>query len=473
MVYKVYADVTGIENMTPAEVDTWLSINTSVAYDKHIYNLQNRLAGIEKYSSYSSLTSYVDYKYNDDGIRVEKDDNGTVTTFLIDSYNHTGYAQTLEEYSSGSLKTFTIADDMLSEAIDSGTAKHLLYDGHGSTRQLVSGSVGSTNIIDDFSYDGYGVLLQDDSVASSDPGYTPQQATNLLYAGEHFDVDSQQYYNRARWYNPMNGLFNRMDPYAGSPQDPQSLHKYLYCHANPVNGVDPSGKWNIVTAINNLFIRAMVMVQMTPALMKVVTITGGILAIVHLYMLATDPEAVDVFVASCGGDLTMVSGIIAMDIKALGNLSRMIGSTARNIITIRHLSGSIGEFSKKANQVQNAARNGGLVYVGNTTSRRSEAKLAQQAYRRAVNERLTRWFMHKGMSQQQAAYKAKATLERMHVDHRIGLQVSGALENPNNIHNLGMLEDSVNTSVGKQIQLECKRLGLQPGDVIDEVIVVK
>ena len=33
-----------------------------------------------------------------------------------------------------------------------------------------------------------------------------------------------------------------MDPYAGSPQDPQSLHKYLYCHANPVNGIDPSGK---------------------------------------------------------------------------------------------------------------------------------------------------------------------------------------------------------------------------------------
>jgi len=106
-------------------------------------------------------------------------------------YNHTGYAQTLEEYSSGSLKTFTIADDMLTEAVDSGTAKHLLYDGHGSTRQLVSGSVGSTNIIDDFSYDGYGVLLQDEynfpPNGTQQPGYTPAQATSLLYAGEHFD----------------------------------------------------------------------------------------------------------------------------------------------------------------------------------------------------------------------------------------------------------------------------------------------
>ncbi len=32
-----------------------------------------------------------------------------------------------------------------------------------------------------------------------------------------------------------------MDPYAGSPQDPQLLHKYLYCHANPVNATEPTG----------------------------------------------------------------------------------------------------------------------------------------------------------------------------------------------------------------------------------------
>jgi hypothetical protein len=32
-----------------------------------------------------------------------------------------------------------------------------------------------------------------------------------------------------------------MDSFSGNNQDPQSLHKYLYCHANPLNGVDPSG----------------------------------------------------------------------------------------------------------------------------------------------------------------------------------------------------------------------------------------
>jgi RHS repeat-associated protein len=56
-----------------------------------------------------------------------------------------------------------------------------------------------------------------------------------------FDFDNQHYYNRARWYNPYNGRFNRTDPFAGNSRDPQSLHKYLYCHANPINGIDPSG----------------------------------------------------------------------------------------------------------------------------------------------------------------------------------------------------------------------------------------
>jgi hypothetical protein len=32
-----------------------------------------------------------------------------------------------------------------------------------------------------------------------------------------------------------------VDPWRGDRHDPQSLHKYAYVHANPVNGVDPTG----------------------------------------------------------------------------------------------------------------------------------------------------------------------------------------------------------------------------------------
>jgi RHS repeat-associated protein len=69
-------------------------------------------------------------------------------------------------------------------------------------------------------------------------------------SGQYFDSDAQQYYLRARWYNPSNGLFNRIDPYSGDTEDPQSLHKYLYCYGNPINGLDPTGEFSIAEVVS-------------------------------------------------------------------------------------------------------------------------------------------------------------------------------------------------------------------------------
>jgi len=230
------------------------------------YNLQNRLAQIVRQydDANDKIEEFTEYTYNDDGIRVSKhtwseindthqNDDVTVV-YLIDLYNHTGYAQTLEEKTyngtdtSGepdSLTTYLIGDDVIAQNVD-GTSEYLLYDGHGSTRQLADAD---GTVSENYSYDGYGVMLQDDSIASQRPGHVSQQAANLLYAGEQFDTDSQNYYLRARWYDSLTGRFNRVDPYAGNYQDPQSLHKYLYAHANPVNGVDPTGLFSLTGLI--------------------------------------------------------------------------------------------------------------------------------------------------------------------------------------------------------------------------------
>ncbi len=47
--------------------------------------------------------------------------------------------------------------------------------------------------------------------------------------------------SQARYLNPSTGRFWTMDTYEGNNSDPLSLHKYLYAHADPINGIDPSG----------------------------------------------------------------------------------------------------------------------------------------------------------------------------------------------------------------------------------------
>jgi RHS repeat-associated protein len=84
-----------------------------------------------------------------------------------------------------------------------------------------------------FAYDAYGNAI----------GFSTGEAlTEFLYSGEQFDSKIGQQYLRARYYDPATGRFNRLDPFFGNLGDPQSLHMYLYTHADPINGIDPSGE---------------------------------------------------------------------------------------------------------------------------------------------------------------------------------------------------------------------------------------
>ncbi|MDR0603991.1 MAG: RHS repeat-associated core domain-containing protein, partial [Bacteroidales bacterium] len=74
--------------------------------------------------------------------------------------------------------------------------------------------------------------------------------TEFLYSGEQFDSKIGQQYLRQRYYDSATGRFNRLDPFFGNLNCPQSLHKYLYTHADPVNRIDPSGKWTVIGCIS-------------------------------------------------------------------------------------------------------------------------------------------------------------------------------------------------------------------------------
>jgi RHS repeat-associated protein len=191
----------------------------------YTYNLQNRLASAD------DGTTVVGYSYDPSGIRVQKIVNSTnVTDYLIDPYNPTGYAQVFVESDGVADTAYIIGSDMIGQATGTANPDYFLYDGHGSVRQLVDSS-GSLISGQQFDYDAYGNLIG---------SVTPQ--TDYLYVGEQWDSDLGGYNNRARYYLPLTGRFNRRDEHPGSQFSPVSLHKYLYGNCNPINNIDPAGQ---------------------------------------------------------------------------------------------------------------------------------------------------------------------------------------------------------------------------------------
>ncbi|WP_408629729.1 RHS repeat-associated core domain-containing protein [Alkaliphilus flagellatus] len=77
-----------------------------------------------------------------------------------------------------------------------------------------------------YTYDAFGnVLTKQENIHN-----------RITYTGQQYDAITQQYYLRARYYNPIIGRFTQEDVYRGD-----GLNLYAYCANNPVNYYDPSG----------------------------------------------------------------------------------------------------------------------------------------------------------------------------------------------------------------------------------------
>ncbi|MDY6929917.1 MAG: RHS repeat-associated core domain-containing protein, partial [Pseudomonadota bacterium] len=191
---------------------------------RYRYDALNKLIEVEK----PGLTA--SYGYNADGIRTQKTENGLTTHYVVDG--NRDYAQVLAEVTNGTAEvSYTYGDDLISQQL-TGQAYYYLYDGHGSTRALADGA---GSLTDGYDYDAFGVLLN--SVGGTGNDY--------LYTGEQFDRELDQYYLRARYYDQGAGRFTQQDTWMGNSQDPITLQKYLYGNADPVNYIDPTGKFGL------------------------------------------------------------------------------------------------------------------------------------------------------------------------------------------------------------------------------------
>lgn len=177
----------------------------------------------------------VQIAYDAFGNRISKTVAGVTTQYLVDEQNPTGLPQVVEEVANGTVqKTYTYGYILLSQNQFTGsvtTPRFYGYDGGGNVRFLTDAA---GQITDTYDYDAFGNLI-------NAAGGT---INNYLYRGRQFDADLGLYYLRARYYNPATGRFLSRDPEPGDFADPATFHRYLYADSDPVDRIDPTGRFS-------------------------------------------------------------------------------------------------------------------------------------------------------------------------------------------------------------------------------------
>jgi RHS repeat-associated protein len=109
---------------------------------------------------------------------------------------------------------------------------YYVHDRLGSVRLVIGYDGNDAYVENHYTYSPFGETLE-----SSENTYNPFQFT-----GQWLDSEIEQYYLRARMYDPKMMRFTTRDSVKGRFENPTSLHKYLYCVNDPINHVDLNGR---------------------------------------------------------------------------------------------------------------------------------------------------------------------------------------------------------------------------------------
>lgn len=188
------------------------------------YNIWNQLKSVSV-----GEVKACDYIYDVNGNRVKEIDiaDNSLKNYIWDTNRE--ISQIIEEYDGDNRKDY-IYGDVLMGYSDAQTYNYYMLDGQLSVRQIIDDE---KIITDTYTYDAFGNILEHIGDSSND----------MLYNCQQYNHNTNLYYLRARYMNPLNGTFLSRDAYSGNVFEPNTLHKYSYASNNPVNFSDPLGLW--------------------------------------------------------------------------------------------------------------------------------------------------------------------------------------------------------------------------------------
>ena len=145
------------------------------------------------------------------------EENGRQVSFIF-----RGTEVVTEETKEDRIRYIRTNELLASDAESARTYYHYASDEIGNITHVVN----DTHVLNHYEYDVWGKLTVCEETVEN----------RFKYNGQQFDPISQQYYLRARYYNPVIGRFTQEDTYRGD-----GLNLYAYCRNNPIVYIDPSG----------------------------------------------------------------------------------------------------------------------------------------------------------------------------------------------------------------------------------------
>jgi len=179
---------------------------------RYTYDLFNRTEKVETFDGHVQIN-----RYDAENLRHEMEEDGKLVQFIF-----RGQEVIMEENGDNKIRHIRGYELIASDAESARTYYHYASDEMGSITHVAEGK----DVLNRYEYDAWGNLTLCEETVEN----------RFKFNGQQYDPISQQYYLRARYYNPVIARFTQEDTYRGD-----GLNLYAYCRNNPVYYTDPSG----------------------------------------------------------------------------------------------------------------------------------------------------------------------------------------------------------------------------------------
>ena len=170
------------------------------------YDAFNRTTRVETFDGNIQVN-----RYDAEGLRHEMKENGSLVKFIFNPDREA----VVEESSSG-LTRYIRSSELIARNTDAArTYYHYVSDEMGSTTHIVDED---GIVLNHYDYDAWGNLTAQEEAVPN----------RFKFTGQQLDPVTQQYYLRARFYNPVIARFTQEDTYRGD-----GLNLYVYCTNRP------------------------------------------------------------------------------------------------------------------------------------------------------------------------------------------------------------------------------------------------